>query len=39
MSGSGPTIYMIVNKESRIRRTYNALRGFCKEVYVVRLLK
>lgn len=39
MSGSGPTIYTLVNKESRIRRTYNALRGFCREVYVVRLLK
>lgn len=39
MSGSGPTIYTLVNKELRIRRIYNALRGFCKEVYVVRLLK
>jgi len=39
MSGSGPTIFTLVNKESRMNRIYNALRGFCKEVYMVRLLK
>lgn len=39
MSGSGPTIFTLVNKESRMNRIYNALRGFCNEVYVVRLLK
>lgn len=39
MSGSGPTIYALVNKESKVKRIYNALRGFCKEVYAVRLLK
>lgn len=39
MSGSGPTVYALVNKESRMKRINNALRGFCKEVYAVRLLK
>ncbi len=38
MSGSGPTVYAIVNKESKVKRIYNALRGFCKEVYAVRIL-
>ncbi|OEG00286.1 4-(cytidine 5'-diphospho)-2-C-methyl-D-erythritol kinase [Vulcanibacillus modesticaldus] len=39
MSGSGPTVYALVNMESRKNRIYNALRGFCKEVYAVRLLR
>jgi len=39
MSGSGPTVYALVNKESKLKRIYNGLRGFCKEVYAVRLLK
>ncbi len=39
MSGSGPTVYALVNIESKVNRIYNALRGFCKEVYAVRLLK
>lgn len=38
MSGSGPTVYGIVSKESKARRIYNGLRGFCKEVYVARML-
>ncbi|MBE3554466.1 MAG: 4-(cytidine 5'-diphospho)-2-C-methyl-D-erythritol kinase, partial [Thermicanus sp.] len=37
MSGSGPTIYTLVRHESRALRVYNSLRGFCKEVYMVRL--
>lgn len=39
MSGSGPTVYALVNKESKLKRIYNGLRGFCKEVYAVRILK
>lgn len=39
MSGTGPTVYALVNKESKLKRIYNGLRGFCKEVYAVRLLK
>lgn len=38
MSGSGPTVFGLVSKESKIPRIYNGLRGFCKEVYAVRLL-
>ncbi len=38
MSGSGPTVFGLVNKEAKVSRIYNGLRGFCKEVYVVRML-
>lgn len=38
MSGSGPTVFGLVSKETRARRIYNGLRGFCKNVHVVRLL-
>lgn len=38
MSGSGPTLYSLVEHESKAQRIYNGLRGFCKEVYKVRLL-
>ena len=35
MSGSGPTVFGISQKSSRIQHIYNSLRGFCHEVYVV----
>lgn len=38
MSGSGPTVFGLVSKEAKLSRLYNGLRGFCKEVYVVRML-
>ena len=38
MSGSGPTVFGLVDNESRMSRVYNGLRGFCEEVYAVRLL-
>ncbi|MCZ0703609.1 4-diphosphocytidyl-2-C-methyl-D-erythritol kinase [Natronobacillus azotifigens] len=38
MSGSGPTVYSLTQQESRADRIYNSLRGFCHEVYVVRML-
>jgi 4-diphosphocytidyl-2-C-methyl-D-erythritol kinase len=38
MSGSGPTVFGIVSKEAKAQRIYNGLRGFCKEVYAVRML-
>lgn len=38
MSGSGPTVFGLVDTEARVGRIYNGLRGFCEEVYVVRLL-
>ncbi|MDN4495388.1 4-(cytidine 5'-diphospho)-2-C-methyl-D-erythritol kinase [Ureibacillus aquaedulcis] len=38
MSGSGPTVFGLVDNESRLGRIYNGLRGFCDEVFAVRLL-
>ncbi len=38
MSGSGPTVFSLVDKESRVSRIYNGLRGFCKDVFAVRIL-
>jgi len=38
MSGSGPTVYALANKDSQVNRIYNGLKGCCKEVYAVRLL-
>ncbi|MBM7573145.1 4-diphosphocytidyl-2-C-methyl-D-erythritol kinase [Aquibacillus albus] len=38
MSGSGPTVFSMVKQESKAYRIYNSLRGFCNEVYVVRML-
>ncbi|GCF94145.1 4-diphosphocytidyl-2-C-methyl-D-erythritol kinase [Enterococcus florum] len=39
MSGSGPTVYGLCQKKSRAQHIYNALKGFCEEVYLVRTLK
>lgn len=36
MSGSGPTIFGLVQKESRAWRIYNGFKGFCQDVLVVR---
>ncbi|WP_026693225.1 4-(cytidine 5'-diphospho)-2-C-methyl-D-erythritol kinase [Peribacillus kribbensis] len=38
MSGSGPTVFGLVEHESRVQRVYNGLRGFCDQVYAVRIL-
>lgn len=38
MSGSGPTVFGVAQQETRAQRVVNALRGFCDEVYCVRLL-
>ena len=38
MSGSGPTVFGLVDSETRAARIYNGLRGFCEEVYTVRML-
>jgi 4-diphosphocytidyl-2-C-methyl-D-erythritol kinase len=38
MSGSGPTVFGLFQHESRMQRVYNGLRGFCNEVYAVRIL-
>lgn len=36
MSGTGPTVFGISQKQSRAQHIYNSLRGFCDEVYLVR---
>jgi len=38
MSGSGPTVYGLAQYEMKARHIYNGMRGFCDEVYLVRLL-
>ncbi|PTM54827.1 4-(cytidine 5'-diphospho)-2-C-methyl-D-erythritol kinase [Desmospora activa] len=38
MSGSGPTVFGLVSRESLARRVVNGLRGFCRQVYAVRML-
>jgi 4-diphosphocytidyl-2-C-methyl-D-erythritol kinase len=38
MSGSGPTVFGLVYHDSRLHRIYNGLRGFCDQVFAVRLL-
>ncbi|WP_368653549.1 4-(cytidine 5'-diphospho)-2-C-methyl-D-erythritol kinase [Ornithinibacillus sp. 4-3] len=38
MSGSGPTIYGLVEHEGQAQRVYNSMRGFCDEVYMVRII-
>lgn len=38
MSGSGPTVFALCRKKTRAQHIYNALKGFCDEVYLVRTL-
>lgn len=38
MSGSGPTVFALCQKQSRAQRIVNGLKGFCDEVYMVRTL-
>lgn len=38
MSGSGPTVYTLVEQEKKAQRIYNGLKGFCHDVYKVHLL-
>ncbi|MGE8207422.1 4-(cytidine 5'-diphospho)-2-C-methyl-D-erythritol kinase [Heyndrickxia sp. NPDC080065] len=38
MSGSGPTVFGLVQYDSRLQRIYNGLRGFCDQVFAVRML-
>lgn len=37
MSGSGPTVFTLLKNEKKAIRIYNSLRGFCPEVYCVRM--
>lgn len=38
MSGSGPTIVGLVEHQHKAIRIYNGLRGFCDQVFVVRVI-
>ena len=38
MSGSGPTLFILTPTLRRAQRTYNAIPGFMKEVYLCRLI-
>lgn len=38
MSGSGPTVFSLIEHEQKAHRVYNGLKGFCPEVFVVRIL-
>jgi 4-diphosphocytidyl-2-C-methyl-D-erythritol kinase len=38
MSGSGPTVFALVDRESRAKRMVNSLKGFCPQVFAVRML-
>lgn len=38
MSGSGPTVFALVQHDSRMHRVYNGLRGFCDQVFAVRMM-
>ncbi|WP_257351293.1 4-(cytidine 5'-diphospho)-2-C-methyl-D-erythritol kinase [Pseudalkalibacillus decolorationis] len=38
MSGSGPTVFGLTMYETRAKSIYNGLRGFCNEVFMVRML-
>ncbi|WP_347861771.1 4-(cytidine 5'-diphospho)-2-C-methyl-D-erythritol kinase [Salimicrobium sp. PL1-032A] len=38
MSGSGTTVFSLVEQDVKAKRIYNHLKGFCEEVYMVRLL-
>lgn len=38
MSGTGPTVYGLVQQHQKAKQIYNGMRGFCNEVYLVRHL-
>lgn len=38
MSGSGPTVFGLVKTEEKAKKVCNGLKGFCPEVYAVRML-
>lgn len=38
MSGSGPTVFGLVKSEEKAKRIYNGLKGFCPEVYAIRMM-
>lgn len=39
MSGSGPTVFGLTQRESRMQRLFNGMKGYCPQVYAVRPCK
>lgn len=39
MSGSGPTVFGLTQYESRMQRLLNGMKGYCSQVYAVRLCR
>lgn len=39
MSGSGPTVFALTQHESRMQRLMNGMKGYCSQVFAVRLCK
>lgn len=39
MSGSGPTVFGLTQRESRMQRLLNGMKGYCPQVFAVRLCK
>ncbi|MBM7617691.1 4-diphosphocytidyl-2-C-methyl-D-erythritol kinase [Weissella uvarum] len=39
MSGTGPTVFAITNKQSRAKRIYNAVRGFVQETFIAHIVQ
>ncbi|RYL88205.1 4-(cytidine 5'-diphospho)-2-C-methyl-D-erythritol kinase [Sporolactobacillus sp. THM7-4] len=39
MSGSGPTVFGLTRHESRMQRLLNGMKGYCSQVFAVRLYK
>ncbi len=37
MSGSGPTVFGVCQTESRAKRVFNSISGFCNEVYLTQV--
>ena len=38
MSGSGPTVFALCHQEKKAHRICDSIKGFCNEVYLVRML-
>ncbi|AIG65032.1 4-(cytidine 5'-diphospho)-2-C-methyl-D-erythritol kinase [Weissella tructae] len=39
MSGTGPTVFALTDKESKAKRIYNGVRGFVQETYVTHIIQ
>ncbi|MDD9150688.1 4-(cytidine 5'-diphospho)-2-C-methyl-D-erythritol kinase [Sporolactobacillus sp. CQH2019] len=39
MSGSGPTVFGLTQRESKMQRLLNGMKGYCPQVYAVRLCR